>query len=278
MITPVTLEARNLPLILCGSPRRGNSLRAAELAAGVIGAGWPRGAELLELRGRMLRPCIDCGACARAEGKFPAYPGALCPLDGGASRPASVNARVGKKEGTPEAGQRGTAAGPCAQGPAVIAPGLDSQSPPPPGEREGGNGIDECGEIFRRFLEAPFVLLTAPIYFYHLPAQLKGLLDRSQLFWQAGLQGVKAAPAAPRNAWCILLGAREQGEKLFEGSLLTLKYALEPFGLKLREPLTLYGLEQAGDLAGNPEAGQKILNYAARILEAERAFAAQGGD
>lgn len=242
------------PLILSGSPRRGNSLYAAQLAATAITDKAGAQCELLELRNHIVRPCVDCGACSRAAGRFPAYPGSLCPLAGG----LGLTGRTGQN-GADSSSQDWHASKGC----------QNEQNGNQQADRRPCLSGDQCDAIFKRFLSAPFVVLTAPIYFYHLPAQLKALLDRSQLFWQAKLQGCEFVPQKPRNVWCVLLGARERGEKLFEGSLLTLKYALEPFGLTLRDPLTLHGLEQSEDLAASPEVRQKVIDYAARVAEAE---------
>ncbi len=106
------------------------------------------------------------------------------------------------------------------------------------------------------------LILAAPIYFYHLPAQLKALIDRSQTTWM--LRYVWKKPRPPRRrAHVMLMGARQQGEKLFEGSLLTLKYWLELFGYDLAPPLTLYGLEGPDDLAGDAAKREAVIRYAA---------------
>lgn len=121
---------------------------------------------------------------------------------------------------------------------------------------------DESAAILTALLTAPALCLAAPIYFYHLPAHLKGLLDRLQSFWSFHEAGVTGwAPPHPRPCFTLLLGAREKGEKLFDGSLLTLQYALKPLGLHLEPPLLLYGLEARGDLAAQEKTQQRVRDY-----------------
>lgn len=185
----------NMPLLLCASPRRGNSLGAARLFAqgfnAALGPG-KSGALEAELNPTMLStcsvlPCVDCGACRR---------GRSCPL---LTR-------------------------------------------------------DDSAALFTAFLKAPFIALAAPIYFYHLPAQLKALLDRCQQYFawrEQGLGGLEALP--PRRAFVMLCAARERGEQLFNGALLSLRYALAPFNLEVASPLLLRGLDRPGDIDRHPD-------------------------
>lgn len=129
---------------------------------------------------------------------------------------------------------------------------------------------DESAPFFAALLAAPWVAIFAPIYFYHLPARLKGMLDRCQLFYNAALQGrpfMRDLPA--RRAYVVLSAARERGEQLFSGSLLSLKYALAPFKLELKEPLTLYGLDDKEDLSERPDLLERVREYGRLARELE---------
>ena len=128
---------------------------------------------------------------------------------------------------------------------------------------------DDSPYLLKALARAGSLVIVAPIYFYHLPAQLKALVDRTQPFWLMSRAGRPNLFPQVRHCHTILLGARKKGDKLFEGSLLNLRYALAPLGIQLAEPLLLYGLERPSDLSDHPEYGQKILAYAA-------AAAAQG--
>ena len=196
------------PLLLCASPRRGNSLEAARLFA--EGFNVARSQEIPELQPTMLStcnilPCVDCGACGRGQS---------CPLL----------------------------------------------------ER------DDSQALLEAFASAPVIAIAAPIYFYHLPAQLKALLDRCQQYYawkEKGFGGLAKLP--PRHVFIMLCAAREQGDQLFSGALLTLKYALRPFNLELARPLTMLGLDQSHDLLARKYYCEALRSYgdrAARILPA----------
>lgn len=120
---------------------------------------------------------------------------------------------------------------------------------------------DDSATLFERIHSATRLVLVAPIYFYHLPAHLKSLIDRSQTQW--ALQASRAETAAPcRMAYPVLIGARRSGDRLFEGSLLTLRYWLDVFGYTIAPAVTLYGLDGPSDLAQDAAAREKIIQYA----------------
>jgi putative NADPH-quinone reductase len=126
---------------------------------------------------------------------------------------------------------------------------------------------DKSDELFRCLLSAPFVTICSPVYFYHLPAQLKALLDRCQLFYQAKERGKAFMQDIPkRNFYTILLGARAQGEELFTGGMLSLKYALSAINFEPKDPLLMHGLDHAGDLDVRTDLLRQIQDYARRAV------------
>ena len=121
---------------------------------------------------------------------------------------------------------------------------------------------DKSDILFQELLAAPLLCFASPIYFYHLPGIFKLLIDRGQFYYSLARTGDPRPISLPRRkAYTILVAGRARGERLFEGSLLTLRYFLEPFRILLAEPLLLRGLDSPGDLAGNGEAKQMVLDY-----------------
>lgn len=139
---------------------------------------------------------------------------------------------------------------------------------------EQKNGIcnlstsDDTQELFNPLLGAQSLFFVAPIYFYHLPAQFKAFIDRSQAYWVQYSLGSPVMHGLPkRKAYTILLCAREKGEKIFQGSLLSLRFFLAPFNIELAEPLLLRNLDRPGDLAARPDIQEQILNYTRQAFE-----------
>lgn len=121
---------------------------------------------------------------------------------------------------------------------------------------------DSSAPLLRMLAKSVGLCIVAPIYFYHLPAALKALVDRTQPFWalrEAGVTCYSGQP--PRLCHVVLLAARPKGDKLFEGSLLTLKYALHPLNIRLAAPLLLHGLDAPSDLLERPEAMRSLVAY-----------------
>ena len=128
---------------------------------------------------------------------------------------------------------------------------------------------DQAEELFRLILGAPVLFFVSPIYFYHVPALFKGFIDRSQRYFrarEAGDQGLLGLPR--RRAHAVLMGGRERGDKLFEGTLLSLRYFLWPFNVDLGESVCLYGVDRPGDLEANGEACGRVETMAARAWRA----------
>lgn len=130
---------------------------------------------------------------------------------------------------------------------------------------------DDSTELFARLYTAQALFLAAPIYFYHLPALLKAFIDRAQAFWMLGTQNDAVINGLPRRpAWLVLIAGRAEGDRLFEGSLLTLRYFFDIFNFELQEPLLLRGFDQSTDLARMPAVVEGVHRYGAQAAESMR--------
>lgn len=128
---------------------------------------------------------------------------------------------------------------------------------------------DDADLLFQQLLEAPLVFIASPIFFYHLPAQLKALIDRSQSYWAKREKARKAgtwtaAAAHTRPALAGLVAARTRGDKLFEGSLLTLQYFFDLLGLRLTESCQMMGYDNRDDLAADGVACMRLYELGAK--------------
>ncbi|MEZ0575314.1 flavodoxin family protein [Halodesulfovibrio aestuarii] len=122
---------------------------------------------------------------------------------------------------------------------------------------------DDSAELYSMLLEAPAIFISSPIYFYHLPSIFKTFIDRCQCFWfRKHNRDPFVLSLPPRKAYICLVAARPVGAQLFQGSLLTLKYFLSPFNIRLAEPLLIYGKDGPTELASDPMTVEQILEYA----------------
>ena len=114
---------------------------------------------------------------------------------------------------------------------------------------------DDAVGLFDLFMKAPFVFFSSPIYFYHLPALFKGFIDRGQSYYMRNLNGDAVMAALPRRrAYAGFCAGRPQGEMLFDGSLLTLKYFLKIFHFSMHTHLGFRGMDGPQDFARDQEA------------------------
>ena len=105
---------------------------------------------------------------------------------------------------------------------------------------------DTAAELYTSLFQLDKAVFIVPMYFYHVPANFKAFLDRAQAWY--------AVPDL------ILIGAREKGDKLFEGAKLSIQYAMHCIGAKIETCLCLYGLDKPDDLAKNRQKQQEILD------------------
>lgn len=126
---------------------------------------------------------------------------------------------------------------------------------------------DDCEYLFGLLRSAAVVFWLAPIYFYHLPAQSKALIDRAQTYWhlkRAHDPLVMGLP--PRKAHVLLIAARSRGENLFQGSLYTLQYFFEPFNISLADPMLVTGLDGPDELNASGAQRQSIAEWGLAAL------------
>lgn len=108
------------------------------------------------------------------------------------------------------------------------------------------------------------LVIASPIYFYSLPAQLKALIDRCQLFFNRKYVKKETRRASPGRAYFISCGATK-GNKLFDGSILTLRYWLDSFDFTLEDSLLARGLDEQGAVLRNRDLLKAAADFGAKI-------------
>ncbi len=126
------------------------------------------------------------------------------------------------------------------------------------------HGCDETGEcvlhddmenVYPKLLEADWVILAFPIFFYGAPAWTKALIDRVQSLWVARYR-LKLPPEDKerrRKGFLIAVGAT-RGARLFDGAMLTVKYFFDALGVDFAGQLLFTGVEGKGDIRSHPTA------------------------
>ena len=111
------------------------------------------------------------------------------------------------------------------------------------------------------------IMLASPIFFYTVSAHTKIFMDRCQSLWIKRYWLDKkpfAKPGGHRKGLFISVGAT-RGKKLFDGSLLTVRYFFDAVDTTLWRSLLGRGMDLTGDVQKQPtyleeafQAGQEM--------------------
>ncbi len=134
-----------------------------------------------------------------------------------------------------------------------------------------GSKADQAEQLFDLLMQAPALYMSAPIFFYHLPAHLKAFVDRGQSYWLRRMaHDATLCALPPRPAWVSLVAARKKGDKLFEGSLVTLRFFLQIFNFVLQEPETLLGYDASDAVRSDDAMMTQTMAYGERAAQSLR--------
>jgi multimeric flavodoxin WrbA len=136
-------------------------------------------------------------------------------------------------------------------------------------KKEGRCAIkDDFHNVVDQILSAKGLILASPIFFYTVSAHTKILMDRCQSLWvkKCWIDKVPFGQwESKRKGLFISVGATK-GKKLFDGTLLTVKYFFDVLDTELYRSLLYRGLDFEGDVLKYPE-------YLEEAYEAGKEFA-----
>lgn len=116
---------------------------------------------------------------------------------------------------------------------------------------------DEMRQVYPLLEEAQRIVVASPIYFYGVTGQLKLLIDRTQALYMkraiAGKAGKAGQKMLTRKGFVLLAGAT-RGKRLFECSILTMKYFFDALGVLYAGELSFKELEERGAILEQPQA------------------------
>ncbi len=113
---------------------------------------------------------------------------------------------------------------------------------------------DDFQAVRERVLSAAGLMLASPIFYYAVSAHTKILMDRFHSLWvkRAWAKPSLPRPAGRRKGLFISTGAT-QGRRLFEGTLLSVRYFFDTLDMDLWRALLYRGLEGETDVLGHPD-------------------------
>lgn len=112
---------------------------------------------------------------------------------------------------------------------------------------------DDMQQLYDRIDSADRLVIASPIYFYNVTAQTKAFIDRCQALWSRKyLLGKRRGGNAPRKGYFVSVCATK-GERIFDGAILTVKYALDAMDFDYDGALLVKGVDRKGAVAEKPE-------------------------
>ena len=125
---------------------------------------------------------------------------------------------------------------------------------------------DDMDDIYPKLLEADRIIVASPMFFYGLTAQLKALIDRCQALWARKYVLKQSPPGSGRKGAFISVGAT-RGEKLFDGSILTVKYFFQTIDVEYADELLVPGVDKRGEIKKNPTALSDAFELGKRLAQ-----------
>jgi len=114
---------------------------------------------------------------------------------------------------------------------------------------------DDFHSVVDQILSAKGLMLASPIFFYTVSAHTKILMDRCQSLWvkKYWIDKVPFGQWEPKRKGLFISVGATKGKKLFDGTLLTVKYFFDVLDTELFRSLLYRGLEFEGDVLKHPE-------------------------
>ncbi|UCE52033.1 MAG: flavodoxin family protein [Desulfobacterales bacterium] len=129
---------------------------------------------------------------------------------------------------------------------------------------------DDFQTVRDKILAAPGLMLASPVFFYTVSAHTKILMDRFQSLW-VKKYWVDKTPndqkMIKRKGLFIAVGATK-GRKLFDGSLLTIRYFFDVLDTELWKALLYRRLDFAEDVLKHPDYLQEAYKAGKEFVEA----------
>jgi multimeric flavodoxin WrbA len=113
---------------------------------------------------------------------------------------------------------------------------------------------DDMPTLFRKFEEYPNIVISTPVFFMALPAQLKAAIDRCQAIWVRKYLLRRRMPDHDRRRGFLIQVAGMKGEKMFDGGRITIAALFGTLDYKFKDTLNLKDIDSFGAIHEHPTA------------------------
>ncbi len=114
---------------------------------------------------------------------------------------------------------------------------------------------DDFQRVRDAMLAADGLMIATPIFFYTVSAHMKMLMDRCQSLWvkKYWIDGSGAGKSGLQRKGLLISVGATRGKRLFDGTLLSMKYFFDVLDADLWDCLLYRGLDFEGDALKFPE-------------------------
>lgn len=118
---------------------------------------------------------------------------------------------------------------------------------------------DDMATVYAAMETADRIIIASPIFFMGLPSQIKAVIDRCQQYWALKYvlkESFPRASNAPARYGAFIGVGATRGEKLFDGTILTLKYFFDAIAAKPLEGeyVMVKGVDDKGEISDHSDS------------------------
>ncbi|HBZ54487.1 MAG TPA: flavodoxin family protein [Syntrophobacteraceae bacterium] len=126
-------------------------------------------------------------------------------------------------------------------------------------DKEGQCSVtDDMTQVYPLLEAATRIVVASPIFFYNVSGQLKLLIDRTQALYMKNELTRKAGqdlgPARAQRKGYFLSAGATRGKRLFDCTLLTMKYFFDGINMDSAGELCYWQIEHRGAIKDHPTA------------------------
>lgn len=131
---------------------------------------------------------------------------------------------------------------------------------------------DDFQPLYDQLLACRGLMLASPIFFYSVSAHAKSMIDRCQSLWvkKYWIDQSNMVLREPRRRGIFISVGATKGPKLFDGTLLTLRYFFDVLDMELWKSLLYRGLDFEGDILKHPEHLEEAFQAGRDLVRAIR--------
>lgn len=129
---------------------------------------------------------------------------------------------------------------------------------------------DDFQKVYNQLMACNGLMLASPIFFYTVSANTKILMDRCQSLWvkKYWIDKVPYGEWKPRRKGLFISVGATKGKRLFDGTLLTVRYFFDVLDAELWKALLYRELDFEGDVLKYPEYLQEAYDTGKELASA----------